>query len=305
MREKQLLHALGEVNEQYIEEAAPGRPAKKQRSWVKWVAVVACLCLGIFGAGLLAKHYLVPPNPQGGITVSKDGVTIPPVEWKPSEGVADMMGLFVYQGRVYREYEWLDEDVDFVGEYLGTVNGTIDEWTKQDDYVEWAGTVSGDVYTVEGMNPNFMLCMKWEDGSVQTYINNNGLILKTGADLFETRLNLTGNYEEVKCQTASDWFRGEKNDILLGEAYDGVVAEFVSALNEAPFMRIADIPLAEGQDSVYDREQYHVFFRMNNGITVHLRLMEGGYVWFQGLQGVCVQVEDAAFEALMKAAGSR
>ena len=116
MKEKKILHALGEVNEQYIEEAAPGTPVKKQRGWVKWVAVAACLCLGIFGAGLLAKHYLAPPSAPGGITVSKDGVTIPPVEWKPSEGVADMMNLFVYQGRVYREYEWLEEDADFVGE---------------------------------------------------------------------------------------------------------------------------------------------------------------------------------------------
>ena len=45
MKEKRILNILGKVDEKYIEEAAPSKRTRKSRSWVKWGALAACLCL--------------------------------------------------------------------------------------------------------------------------------------------------------------------------------------------------------------------------------------------------------------------
>ena len=60
-----------------------------------------------------------------------------------------------------------------------------------------------------------------------------------------------------------------------------------------------DMPLDEGQKNIYDREIYHLFFRMNNGMTIHLRLYDCGYVRFAGLIPVCVKMDTGTFNALV------
>lgn len=45
MSEERLLNALGQVDDQYILEAAPGQTPGKNRAWIKWAALAACLCL--------------------------------------------------------------------------------------------------------------------------------------------------------------------------------------------------------------------------------------------------------------------
>lgn len=75
---------------------------------------------------------------------------------------------------------------------------------------------------------------------------------------------------------------------------------FIETLNAAKFVPMADVPLEEGETSIYDdKEIYHLYFLMENGMTVHLRLFEGGYVSFQGLSDVCVQVPAAQFGAMV------
>ena len=49
MKEKRILNAIGQVNEEYIVEAAPARKARKQPKWIKWGAVAACLCFVLAG----------------------------------------------------------------------------------------------------------------------------------------------------------------------------------------------------------------------------------------------------------------
>lgn len=60
MKEKRLLNALGQVDDQYIEEASLGRHAKKP-GWLTWATMAACLCL-IAVAALLIPGTFAPAS---------------------------------------------------------------------------------------------------------------------------------------------------------------------------------------------------------------------------------------------------
>lgn len=49
MKEKRVLHLLGQVNEEYIAEAAPSKSSKSNRRGVRWGVIAACLCLALVG----------------------------------------------------------------------------------------------------------------------------------------------------------------------------------------------------------------------------------------------------------------
>lgn len=57
MTERQILKALGQVNETYLEEAEQMQPTKKQIHWKKWSAAAACLALAaLLLAGILQRN---------------------------------------------------------------------------------------------------------------------------------------------------------------------------------------------------------------------------------------------------------
>ncbi len=297
--------------------------AKKNR--LRWGTLAACLCALLAGAwmgGAFSARSTGSPAgyipggganaPAGGGTGSDAavsganapaggsmaGVVIPRAEVDLSAGKASsMLEFFIYDGRSYVHYEDVPGGTGLVGEYLGTAAGLIDEWTPKEGYVELAGSAEGSFYTVEGYAPSFMLCMQREDGSAAIFINDNGLALAHGADLFEDRLHLSGNYHAVDYQTRHDWYCGTGAVHTIGPEHAELAARFADALNGGEFLYAGDIPLPDGADDIYDVENYHLFFRMNNGMTIHLRLYEGGYVRFQGLLPVCVQVDAQVFEA--------
>lgn len=54
MAEKRILNVLGQVDEKYIEEAAPGKRANKKPIWMKWGTMAACFALvAVLGIGAL------------------------------------------------------------------------------------------------------------------------------------------------------------------------------------------------------------------------------------------------------------
>lgn len=76
---------------------------------------------------------------------------------------------------------------------------------EKNGYVDFAGSVPGDFYTVNGYDPSTMLCTKAEDGTVLIYFNDNGFTLYRGSDLSNDRLHLDNNYASVEYQTRYDW----------------------------------------------------------------------------------------------------
>ncbi|MGN1003356.1 MAG: hypothetical protein ACI4O5_00875 [Oscillospiraceae bacterium] len=307
MKSKRILDALGQVDETYIEEAAPvGTPKGKKHRWVKWGALAACLCLVLCGAFLFvnrdAPSSAADANTDTGITVSADGVTIPPMEVTLAEPenveFCWAYAFFIYQGRCYKRYEWICGDADLIGEYLGTAIGLIDVWTPKEGYVELAGNISGDFYSVKGYDPGFMLCMRESNGAIQIFINDNDLTLKYGTDLFEDRFHLSEKIEEMVFQSHKSWNQG--TDELFALNSEEAVAAFVAALDQGEFMREADVPLKDGQNYLAQADLWHVSLRMNDGTTLQLRLAEGGYVHF-GIyfNGICVKVDEEAFNTLI------
>ena len=304
-----ILDSMGRIDDDLIEEVDAlrqlRRKSRARSRRIGWAA--ACLCLIAGGVFLWTRHVNnggviscgIGEAGNSGIVVSEDGVTIPKTNVSLSANeAADMIAFFIYQGNCYVQYEWID-DADFVGEYLGTATGLIDEWTPKDGYTELAGSVRGPFYAVKGIDPGFMLCKKDETGAVSTYICDNGITLRTGSDLYEDRLHLSEQIAAVEAETRDSWYNS-RNEVFRLDAGDEAVKAFITELDRAEFIPWEDVPAKEGLTSalIYDTETYHLYFRLENGMTVHLRLYENGYVRFQGLLSVCVQLPEESFGAL-------
>ena len=234
-------------------------------------------------------------DPVYEIQVTEDGVTIPKPDISLSEednAAACMVGFFIYQGNIYTSYDWTDEDV--IDEHLGTMTGLIDVWTPSDGWVDYAGSVRGEFYSVQGYDPSFMLCMKESDGMTHLFICNTGITLKKGADLYEDRLHLAGNYTSVQYENDYSWSNSKEERRELDAE---VIAEFVEELYTAEFMPSDNIPTEAENTAWPSMAEFHVYFMMQNGMGVHLWLIQGGYVIFDGMDQVCVKISDEVYDA--------
>ncbi len=196
----------------------------------------------------------------------------------------------------YVEYDWIENGSDVVGKRLGTATGLIDEWTPRDGYVELAGSVAGDFYEVKGYDPSFMLCMNNSEGWVTIYICNTGVTLKNGSEVYTERLHIL-DYESIRYETRDSWYYG-RNEFFELNGNDDVIRAFIDELNAAEFMLCDSVPAPKTGNIYHDLESYHMFFRMKNGVTVHIRLLDGGYVIFDGIPRVCVRVSEGCFERI-------
>lgn len=301
MNSKDLYNAIGKVDDDVLEQS---ETAKKENGWLKWGAVAASLCIVILGA-VIWRQSIPSHNETPEITVSEDGVTIPQMKVSLSaNAAADMLAFFIYQGRCYAQYEWIYDDVDMIGEYLGTATGLIDEWTPKEGYVELAGSIEGDFYAVKGYDPAFMLCMKDPTGAVSTYICNNGITLKYGSELYEDRLHLSGNIASVEYESRVSWYFSQGERYQMSGIHPAVL-DFIAGMDAAQFVPSDSVPLGEGQTHIADTELYHIYFQMKDGTTVHLRLHENGYVRFNGMWSICVQVPEDIYSALLELLDSR
>lgn len=306
MKEKRekLYDSLTNVREDFVEEAQ-GATSAKRPAWVRWCALAACLCLLVAGT-VVWKPWgpgeNKPAGPPTSAAQTAKGITIPKakVALSQPEGVAaDMLAFFIYQGRCYLQYDRLDHGSDLVGEKVGTATGLIDEWTPAEGYVELAGSVSGDFYTVRGFDPDFMLCMKEEGNAVQLFVCNNGITLYQGSELFEDRLGLSDGLRSVTYEDEDSWYNGKEDIHTLNDL--DAIKTLIAAMDEAKFQLSDQAELYEEEDGGLSKELYHVYCKLDNGVTVTLRLFQGGYVTFTGLPDACVQVPEATFDAFLAA----
>ena len=303
MKNERILDALEKVDEELIVEAAPGNkpPRKNSMNWVRWGTVAACVVL-IVGLGAPQLLELYHGINSDGMKASTDGgVTIPPMNVTlSSASQADMIGFFIYEGRCYVQYEHIYEDVDIVEEYKGTAIGTIDEWTPKEGYVDYAGSIRGDFYSVKGYDPEFMLCTKDSRGVVSTYICNNGITLNYGRELYEDRLHLSENSIGLQYESRMSQYQsmGEIYELDIEEAF---IQEFISQLGAEKFLLCKDVAEQEGWDHMGHSDMYYLYFTMNNGTKVQLILHDKGYVRFRGFWDVCVKVSAECYDKLLAA----
>lgn len=306
-RREQLFNSITDVDERFIEEAQTEMRRKKSHRAVRWVGLAACLCLVAGGALLWSEFHQPSGANDGPAIVTGEGVAIPPrvLDVQNNTSEANMIAFFIYQGRWYEHYAFVDMNENLVGEYLGTATGSIDKWSEKDEYVELSGSVQGDFYAVNGYDPNFMLCKRSGiDGELSLYICNNGITLSRGSELYEDRLHLAENYRGVQYESQDSWYYSKGELHPLDASDHKALTDFIGALNDAAFILRQDVPFDKDKDveavSVFDSCLYHLYFQMEDGITVHLRLIEGGYVFFDGMMDVAVRIPPEAFDPLIE-----
>lgn len=321
MKKENISDAMNMLSDDIIEEtdrlrSGSAKSEAKQRR-VKWGALAACMCLLAAGAftwkfaanlqsGIPAVSAPEDSRQNGisGVTVPDDGVNIPKLDVSlNADNVADMIGFFIYHGNCYTQYNFVD-NVDIIGEKLGTAIGLIDEWTPSNGYVEFAGSVSGDFYEVKGYDPSFMLCMKDErwDGKIDVllFIRSTGSELKYGSELFEDRLHISENYSELRYEERDSWYYGKHQKIRL-EGNDKLIEKFIAELDSAEFFPRESVPLEEKYESIFDTKLYHLYLEMKNGVSVNFHFLQGGYVIFEGMSDICVKIPEETYIEMIEA----
>jgi hypothetical protein len=230
--------------------------------------------------------------------VAEGAVFIPQIELPKQSGVAmDMIGLIVYQGKVYTQTDTLvpkDSAKQLLEEKIGRTKGNIDEWSSQDDYADELASSIGemDVYKVKGYGSDFRI-MTYEEinGDIwaEFYECLNGIEVRSGADLFE-KLKMVGNVESAKWEAFESW--NNSGQVYEDVPVDATLEEFLLALNAAK--PIEQEPLQ--QEGIYESaEQKFILIKLKDQTEIRLRLFkEGGYVKY-GFAPVFLKVEDETF----------
>lgn len=348
MRGNEFLDKMDLIDPAFIEAAAT-EPIKKKSAWVKWTAIAACMCVIIGVITFLRSAETgkitddIPlsdtgmskpvgeknmENPDNANALNNEeetycnkGVYIPPVKIpEHNENVQmDMLGLVVYNGGIYTQGETYIGDKAYeieplVGDYLGLATGSINEWSSQEAYEqEFASTIYGEVYTVNGYDSDFRICIRMEfideNGEHSLLIEFlerlNGITLENGEDLFEDRLHIRNNIESVQWQSHEDW-NWAKGNLHAAPFEDDAWSDFLDEVYQGEFVNtwMKDEAFYEDKpySSIYDTpNQVHLYLNMNDSTTVELRLIEGGYVGLQTMGWYFVKIPGEAFDAIYNA----
>lgn len=286
----------------------------QQRIWIKRIIPVAtCAVIALVVVLSIPKTNNDPISYKQNeinnvLPVKNTGIHIMPVELPSiSNAEMDMIGLVVYNGKVYTQAEYINcdetEKQTFVGEYLGTAIGNIDEWSSKSVYdKEFASTIPGKVYAVNGYSKDFRICIpEMYDGCefIAFFENLNDITLNTGEDLYGSRLSLKDNYKEVSYQLHSDWDWDKNNYKSFNNISSETINAFVDALYSSPF-----IDASNDKTDIYSSgfKQTHLYFDMKDGSTVEIRLFENGYVGYKNMYGrVYVQMTGDVFQTIFNA----
>lgn len=313
MKKNKILESMEYVDDEIIEEADGYASAKKKHGWLKYGVMAACFCLVLAGTFVVKKSLKPLPEENTPAQLVIPSVELPNSSMEDSV-MADMIGLVVYNGGIYTQAEdYYGDDataVDaLIGDYLGYASGTIDEWSKKEEYDKnFASTVSGKVYTVKGYDTDFRICIRAEvedeNGKptlwIQFLTHLNGITLDTGADLFENRLHMQGNVKSIQWQSHADWDLGGKN--LRDLHLDSVCWEdFLNQIDNGKFVYTWTDDMDQ---TIYDTSnQVHLILTMEDNTIVRLRLIEGGYVGYDALGWYFVQIPGETFDAVYAACG--
>lgn len=290
MKGEQLLHALGEVDEEYLAQVDVLRriPPKKKRH--TWIPMAACLCLVAGVAAWALRGGMGMPSKDGaetnsnGMSGSAQGIYVPPLEVElpqaETETMIDMSGFFIYQGRLYAQVDVVEQGQNLVGEQLGESSGTIDEWTSEDQYLEGTGSIGGPFYEVKGYDPRYLLCMVYDYG-VELFWNNCDITVSTGADMLEEVFRLSDGIAKAEFQKEVDVQVGNRHTTPITQLEE--LEAWLDALSQAPALSSAGTDMGQCFG--------HLYLTKADGVTVHLRLMGNGYVQVADLPEVCWQME--------------
>lgn len=292
--------ALGELEDDYIEEAAGVSSGNGRFVWRRWMTVAAaCVCL-LVGAGVVWDMW--GSLTEGGSVVSPgEGVTLPEVEIEANNRTEDgqqseQPGYVLYKDRVYRMGDGVKYDNLKVNTYLGESAGPeADKTELRKDFI-YDGTFEGKLYAIEGVEDSFAIVLEQKEGEQVLLLQDNGITLRTGSDLYEERFHLADNYEEVECETGSQWYSengtSDQPVHVVSDRSNAEIQNFITELNKGEVKRCKDV---FSQEEVLSRfleknTKYTLTFRLKNNLQLELRVVDGGYVVYEGMRDICVKI---------------
>ena len=219
-----------------------------------------------------------------------DGVAVTLPAYQVSLGQSDyaesdMALFFIYEGRCYvQTCDYMSQDV--MGKYVCSTTGLIDEWTEKDGYVELAGSLEADIYTVKGVDPEFMLCTIYDGGVVETFVHNNGITLSRGAEILEWL-----GFEVGKEEYVSFCNKGNSCTTEVSEEAKEILDKFFAIFAENKVILRKDISTTTNEEDIY-----HLVIVTEDGVPLHFELLNGGYVSYYGLNNICVKVDERIYK---------
>lgn len=187
MKEMRLMQIIGDIDEKYIDEAAPAEQKKKAMRftpWVRYASIAACAML-VIGVGIFA------------ITQHSGNIIDTPAQSEEADS-----SDFVQYGNPYAEYDTLEEAENTIGFEI-SVPDSYSEYTEP-----YYAVIEGKILEVQYYNGDDrgMIISKSrgsEDISgdfneyntvTETEVNGNTVTIKGNGDEFSLALWVSGDY---------------------------------------------------------------------------------------------------------------
>ncbi|WP_059170622.1 hypothetical protein [Bacillus sp. FJAT-27445] len=295
---------LSERSKMGISQAKNESQNNRKRYNAKGIAIAVALLVSIYLFTLI-KYDFAPNNTVNSqntpVVMEDGGVKIPAIQLPKENVKADMIGLIVYNGKIYTQTRTeidAENAKSIVGEKLGTTKGNIDEWSKQEAYDEEFASTIGivDVYSVEGYDRDFRIMTYGEwDGKpyAEFYENLNGITINSGNDVFG-KLKMVGNATTAKYRTFSDWDNNVDNFYIIADMK--ALNDFVEELNKTkPFPREGNSdPISNSRNNEEFKE---LTIQLNDGTKVSLTLLKENYIYY-GYMGAYFKMDDDVFSTI-------
>lgn len=292
---------IGQKSRLGVSKAKEEMERSDRKNYTKGIAAAILVFFGIF---LLFTNDSAPNqtgNHQKALVTEEGGIKIPPIQLPERNGNADMLGLIVYNGKIYAQTS-TEIEAEYaktiLGEKLGTTKGTIDEWSKQEAYEkEFASSIGiEDVYSVKGYDRDFRIMAygeRYGKPYAEIFENLNGITVKSGTDVFG-KLKMVGNLSSAKFRTYSDWDYSRNYYHPIRDM--NLVKAFVNELNKTkPYLRGENSdPISNSRNDENFRE---LTIQLKDGTNVKLLLLKDGYIYY-GYMGVYFKMDDRIFSKL-------
>ena len=287
MKEERLLKTLGDVNEKFIDEAAPTDTAeqpdfiqihkRKEPFYMKILPVAACAAVVGIGAtvGVLIHNNAITqpayqPSDSSSAYVSSVSETYRLPHWDELE-INGQYTQFMYNGIAY-DTAGAEISAENLGEFLGeTTASGVDEYTEEKHKI----TVS--VYPIDKISETTALAVKFpEDGKFYVYYNQN-YIPKTLGDFIDD-LNLT---ENLKISTTATCTTIE-NGYLTTRKYSNIdttkLMEILLSGRNVPTESILDYDTFVEDDRFEAALEFAVDIPILGIKNLSLEITKGGFV---------------------------
>lgn len=256
MKEKDILHAFGDIDDRFIAEAAPG--VKKKHRWYRWAATAAA-CL-ILAAGVLAWAGLSGASPSRyKYTATLRGESALVLRWEDMT-LSERYTQMAFSGRTYGIRNRIGGEL--AGERLGVCQAS-----GYDIYTQKTYTETFEVYAIQGQQENMFVAVKMEEYYYVFFTEDYEMPATFGQLLADTNLRAALPLTRFTDCTGGDeaYFRLDSD----GEIW-AILAECAAA------------PLVEDPDFRTTQRQYISFTATSDALGVYKRVLyvtADGYVW--------------------------